>query len=388
VRPAEGRGRVGGPFSAGRSTRLPPDSMSESSTPLTIRGLTARAVAAPLARPLRTASGTIPESPLLLLDVESEEGPAGRAYIFGYTTLSLRALNAFVGDLADVITGRPAHPATLYDDLVGRFRLMGRQGLVGMALSGLDMALWDMQGQAVGKPVVELLGGQAIPVPAYDSFGVVDPVEDRAALEASINAGFRAIKIKIGVGDLGWDLANVAGVREVIGPSTRLMVDYNQSLTAPEALRRITALSRFDLTWVEEPVPAEDLAGHARIREASPIPIQTGENWWFGHDMAHAIAAGACDACMPDLMKIGGVTGWLRAMGQAEAAALPVSSHLFIEASAHVLPVTPLAHYLEYLDLAGAVLAEPPMFADGQVTARGPGLGLTWDEAAVKRYLF
>ena len=135
-------------------------------------------------------------------------------------------------------------------------------------------------------------------------------------------------------------------------------------------------------------MPAEDLAGHARIRKASPIPIQTGENWWFGHDMAHAIAAGACDACMPDLMKIGGVTGWLRAMGQAEAAALPVSSHLFIEASAHVLPVTPLAHYLEYLDLAGAVLAEPPMFADGQVTARGPGLGLTWDEAAVKRYLF
>jgi len=354
---------------------------------LTIRGLTARAVAAPLARPLRTASGDIPVSPLLLVDVVSEDGTVGRAYVFGYTTLSLRALKAFIEDLEEVVRGRPAIPAVLYDDLAARLRLMGRQGLVGMALSGLDMALWDLQGRAQQRSVVELLGGQATPVPAYDSYGIVDPAADRAALERSVEQGFRAIKIKIGVRDLAWDVARVAGVREIIGPDVRLMVDYNQSLTAPEALRRIRALARFDLEWVEEPVPAEDLAGHARVRAASPVPVQTGENWWFGHDMAHALAAGACDYCMPDIMKIGGVTGWLRAMGQAEAAAVPVSSHLFVEASAHVLPVTPLAHYLEYLDLAGAVLADPPPVVDGAVTARGPGLGMDWDEAAVARYL-
>ena len=354
---------------------------------LTIRSLTARAVAAPLARPLRTASGDIPVSPLLLIDIASEEGPAGRAYIFGYTALTLRALKAFVDDLREVVRGRPASPATLADDLAARFRLLGRQGLVGMALAGLDMALWDLQGRALERPVVELLGGQAVPVTAYDSYGVVDPAADAAALEGSVEQGFRAIKVKIGVGDLAWDVKNLTGVRRVIGTDVKLMVDFNQSLTAPEALRRIRALARFDIEWVEEPVPAEDLAGHARVREASPVPIQSGENWWFGHDMAHAFAAGACDFCMPDLMKIGGVTGWLRAMGQAEAAAVPVSSHLFIEASAHVLPVTPLAHYLEYLDLAGAVLVEPLLPVDGRVTARGPGLGMDWDEAAVARYL-
>ncbi len=354
---------------------------------LTIRAVTARAVAAPLARPLRTASGDIPVSPLLLVDVVSEEGPAGRAYVFGYTTLTLRALKAFLEDLEEVVRGRPAIPVALYDDLAARFRLMGRQGLVGMALSGLDMALWDMQGRAQRRPVVELLGGRATPMPAYDSYGIVDPVADRAALERSVEQGFHAIKIKIGAGDLAWDVARVGGVREIVGPDVRLMVDYNQSLTAPEALRRIRALARFDLEWVEEPVPAEDLAGHARVRAGSPVPVQTGENWWFGHDMAHALAAGACDLCMPDIMKIGGVTGWLRAMGQAEAAAVPVSSHLFVEASAHVLPVTPLAHYLEYLDLAGAILADPPPVVDGTVTARGPGLGMDWDEAAVARYL-
>ena len=160
----------------------------------------------------------------------------------------------------------------------------------------------------------------------------------------------------------------MAGVRDVIGPDVGLMVDYNQSLTVPEARRRIDALAPFGLTWVEEPVPAEDLAGHARLRDDSPVPIQTGENWWFPHDMAHALAAGACDLCMPDLMKIGGISGWLQAMGQAHAAAVPVSSHLFIEASAHVLPITPLSHYLEFLDVAGAVLADPAACHDGCVT--------------------
>ena len=356
-----------------------------SASALTIRSLTARAVAAPLARPLRTASGDVPVSPLLLIDVASEEGPAGRAYVFGYTTLVLRALKAFVDDLDDVLRGRAACPAAVAGALAARFRLMGRQGLVGMALSGLDMALWDLRGRAAGRPVVELLGGEAAPVPAYDSFGIVDPAADAPALARSVEQGFRAVKVKIGAGDLAWDLKNLAGVREVIGPDVRLMVDYNQSLTAPEALRRIRALARFDLEWVEEPVAAEDLAGHARVRAGSPVPVQTGENWWFGHDMAHALAAGACDFCMPDLMKIGGVTGWLGAMGQAAAAAVPVSSHLFVEASAHVLPVTPLAHYLEYLDLAGAVLADPPRPVDGRLTARGPGLGIDWDEAAVAR---
>ena len=150
---------------------------------------------------------------------------------------------------------------------------------------------------------------------------------------------------------------------------------------------RIEHLAEFDLHWVEEPVPAEDFEGHAEVRAASPVPIQTGENWWFASDMAKAIAAGACDYAMPDLMKIGGVTGWLAAAGLAASVRMPVSSHLFIEASAHVLPVTPTAHWLEYLDMASIVLENPSTIVDGHVTAQGPGLGMRWNEDAVKRYL-
>lgn len=353
---------------------------------LIISGLTARAVVAPLERPVRTASGTIPAAPLVLIDIATGQGIVGRAYLFAYTRPALAPLRAMVEGLAPLLVGKAVAPAERKRDLDRAFRLLGRQGLVGMAMAGVDMALWDALGQAAGRPVAALLGGTTAPIPAYDSYGTVDPVADRATLERSLARGFRAIKIKIGDGDLARDIATVAGVREIIGGETALMVDYNQSLGVAEAIRRIDALERFDLAWVEEPVAAEDFAGHAAVRRAVRTPIQTGENWWFPADMAKAIASGACDYAMPDLMKIGGVTGWLSAMGQAEAASIPMSSHLFVEASAHVLAVTPTAHYLEVLDIAGAVLAERAVIANGRAAPRGPGLGIAWDEAAVAKH--
>ncbi len=171
----------------------------------------------------------------------------------------------------------------------------------------------------------------------------------------------------------------------MIGPDIGLMVDYNQALDVPEAIHRVRALEPFGLIWVEEPVRAEDLRGHAAVRAASPVPIQTGENWWLPQGAADAFALGACDFAMPDLMKIGGVTGWTRVAAQAAAAGVPVSSHLFMEASAHALAATPGAHWIEHLDIAGAVLARETAIVNGAITAGGPGLGIVWDEARIAR---
>lgn len=165
------------------------------------------------------------------------------------------------------------------------------------------------------------------------------------------------------------------------------MVDYNQSLDAPEAIRRAERLHEFDLYWLEEPVPAEDLTGHAAVNAASPIPVQTGENWWMPEGAALSIAMEASTFVMPDLGKIGGVTGFMRVAAMADAAGLPLSSHLYPEASAHVLAAAPAMHYLEYLDFAGAILADPARPESGEMTARGPGLGIDWNEKAVERYL-
>jgi mandelate racemase len=353
---------------------------------LTIKSLTARPVVAPLARPVRTASGEIPAAPLLLIDIATREGVTGRAYLFGYTKVTLRALKALTEDLAPLLEGKSCAPQERAAEFERTFRLLGRQGLLGMALSGIDMALWDALGRALGQPVAALLGGAPRPIPAYDSFGLIDLKEDARRLERSLAQGFRAIKIKLGGGDLARDVAIVRDVRSLIGEEVRLMVDYNQSLSAPEAVRRLQALRQYDLAWVEEPVPAEDLIGHAAVRASRLAPVQTGENWWFASDMAKAIQAGASDHAMPDIMKIGGVTGWQRAAALAEAASLPVSSHIFVEASAHVMPVIPTALYLEYLDSAGAILKDPLPIVDGAVTARGPGLGMEWDEAKVEKY--
>lgn len=354
-------------------------------TSSTISAIRARPVIAPLVRPLRTAAGEIPAAPLVLIDVETSDGVTGRAYLFAYTPMTLRALVAFIEDYSPALVGRSAAPADAFAFAERTFRLLGRQGLVGMAVSGVDMALWDALGRQQGLPVCRLLGVEPRGLRAYDSYGTVDPKEDAKSLEASLASGFTGIKIKLGVGDRAHDIETLRGVRTIIGPETALMVDYNQTLTVPDALDRIAAIAEFDIAWIEEPVVAEDLAGHARIRAKSQIPVQTGENWWFAAGMAQSIAAGASDLAMLDIMKIGGVTGWMRTTGQAEGASLPVSSHLFVEASAHALSATPTAHWLEYLDVAGAVLREPPRLDGGRLAANGPGLGLDWDETAVAR---
>ncbi len=351
-----------------------------------IQGVKARAVVAPLERPVRTAVGTIPAAPLVLIDITTSQGVVGHSYLFAYTPVALAPLVQLINAIAPELKGRHAAPLEHMREFDRRFRLVGCQGLIGMAISGIDMALWDATARAAGQPMVHLLGGVPSPLPAYDSYGVVDPIADEQTILQSVEQGFRAIKIKLGDGGHDKDEAAVRAVRKMIGPEIRLMVDYNQSLDPLEACRRIERLAQYDLDWVEEPVRAEDIQGHARVRAASKVPVQTGENWWFPRDMANAIAAGASDLAMLDIMKIGGVTGWLSAIGQAQAASLPVSSHIFIEASAHMLAVTPTAHWLEYLDVAGAILAEPYQVTNGTLCARGPGFGLEWDERAIDRF--
>jgi len=358
-----------------------------SKTTPTIRGVKARAVVAPISRPVKNAFGSIEAAPLVLIDVATDQGVTGRSYIFAYTAMALKPLVHLIDEIGKELVGRAIAPLDLMSAMDARFRLLGWQGLVGMAVSGLDMAFWDGLGKIAGKPLVELLGGSVRPIKAYDSYGAVDPKADERDLRRSLELGFRGIKIKGGLGDAATDERIVKGVRALLGPDIALMIDFNQSLDPAEALRRIARLAPYDLTWVEEPVPQENLLGHAEVRKGSSIPIQAGENWWFPRGFAEAIAVGASDLIMPDLMKVGGVTGWLRIAGQAEAASIPMSSHLFAEASAHMLGVTPTAHWLEVLDLAASILADPIKINDGTLTARGPGLGLEWNETAVSKYL-
>ena len=176
-------------------------------------------------------------------------------------------------------------------------------------------------------------------------------------------------------------------VRGAIGDGVAILVDYNQGLTRPEAEHRGRALQLLGVGWREEPLPVDDDAGLAALRRTLKMPVQGGENWWGPRGMARALAAGAVDLCMPDAMKIGGVTGWQQAAALAAAHRVPMSSHIFIEASAQLLPATPTAHLLEHLDIAGPLLREPLEVHDGMaVVPTRPGIGLDWDPAALARW--
>jgi len=314
----------------------------------------------------------------------------GSAYLFCYTSLVLKPVTLLISNLAALIQGDAVAPLELGQKLQRQFRLLGSKGLAGMAMAGIDMAAWDALARAHAMPLVRLLGGVPRPIPAYNSCGLGMIGSERAAAEAEQLAapGFAAIKVRLGYPDLKADVDVVRAVRRSIGDKVQLMSDYNQALSVPEAVRRIDALTGEGLYWVEEPTLADDFAGHAQIRTKSRLPIQMGENWWGPHEMAQGIAAGASNLGMPDAMKIGGVTGWIRAAAIAESAGLPLSSHLFPEISAHLLAVSPTCHWLEYVDWANPVLQEPLRIERGcAIVADEPGSGIRWDEANVERYL-
>jgi len=354
---------------------------------LTIRSIRARGLNLTLAKPVETASGVMRTTPLVLIDLETDEGITGVAYVRCYTPIALAPLVKLIANLEPLLQRDAAVPFEVERKLLRHFRLLGPQGLVGIAMAGIDMALWDARAKACGVPLVTLLGGAPRPIPAYASLRTMSADGASAEAEELVARGFRAIKVKIGRADLGVDLETIRAVRRAIGEDMRLMVDYNQSLSVAEAIDRARVLDGEGLTWIEEPTLADDFDGHARIAAEARTAIQLGENWWGPHDMAKSIAARASDHAMLDVMKLGGVTGWMRAAALAEAAGLPASSHTFPEISAHLLAVTPTALWLEYLDHAGPVLQQPVRVEDGHVVIPDvPGTGIAWDEDAVARF--
>ncbi len=238
-------------------------------------------------------------------------------------------------------------------------------------------------------PPATVLGGKPAPVRAYNSCGLglmeAGALADEA--EKLLAGGFRALKLRLGYATLEADLAAVRAVRARIPAEVAVLVDYNQALSVQEAIRRARALDEEGIGWIEEPVRHDDFDGCARIAQAVATPVQIGENFSQVHDMEKALMARASDLVMPDLERIGGVSGWLRARDLAHSHGMPMSSHLYPEVSAHLLAVTPTAHWLEYVDWANAVLAEPVRIENGYAVVSGrPGNGLEWDPDAVRRY--
>jgi mandelate racemase len=357
--------------------------------PLTIRSLTARAVRVPMRRPLVTSGGTITHAPFVLIDLDTDEGVPGRAYLFAYSDVGARTLRQLLAGILEMVRGDAVAPVAVAQKVSARFTLIGREGLPTIAMSGLDIALWDALARAARLPLARLLGGELRPIAAYNSNALGIDAPEKVADEALelLAEGFRAVKLRLGRKALWDDVVVTRAVRQRIPEDALLMTDFNQALTVAEALARGRALDREAVYWIEEPVRHDDYSGEARIAREVETPIQIGENFLGTRAMAAAIAAGAADYVMPDVARIGGVTGWLRAAALADAAGIEMSSHLYPEISAQLLAVTPTAHFLEYVDWAAPLLTRPLQIADGQARAEeSPGTGIDWNDEAVARF--
>jgi len=356
---------------------------------LCIRSVDATLVRVPMRRALGTSLTRIAEAPLLLIDLHTEEGVTGRSYLFCYLESAGHAELALLRDVNTVLAGTPADPATVRRALEARFRLLGVRGVVSAVLAGVDTACWDALAIAAGLPLARLLGATARPTPAYNSngLGLIPPAAAADEAQELVAEGFRAVKMRLGRPSAGDDLAAVRAVRAAIAPDIELMADYNQALGLPAALDRCRALDDEGLSWIEEPVRHDDYAANAQLAAALRTPVQLGENFAGPRALSLALAHSACDLVMPDLDRIGGVTGWQQAAALADVAGIPLSSHLFREVSAHLLAATSTAHWLEYVDWADPILVDPLRIVDGHATPpERPGNGLEWDTAAVARY--
>lgn len=359
-------------------------------TPLTLQGIRARPVVIKLERPIVARIATIAEWPLILVDIETREGVVGRSYIEPYTIKAMRYLIPALEDFGEAFRGQAVAPVDLYAAARKALHFVGYAGMSMIAVSGLDMAAWDAAARARGVPLCVLLGGSVGPVRAYNSNGLWLRGPGEVAAEARDlreEGGFRGLKLRLGRPRAEDDISTIHAVREAVGADVDLMVDYNQGLDLAEALRRCHEIDGLGLAWIEEPVVYDDFRGYAQLAAELNTPLQIGENFYGPRDLMRAIDMKACDLVMPDFMRIGGVTGWMRAAALAGAAGLPMSTHLYPEVAAHVMRVTETAHWLEWQDWADPILRRPYEVRDGCLHIPDvPGTGLEWDEQAVRRF--
>ncbi len=344
----------------------------------------------PLPRPVKTSVHDIRTVDTVLVEMETDAGAVGSGFCFAFGPHRARALHALVEDLLPLYEGQEATgPRALFESAWRSINFLGHAGAAMMALAALDTACWDLAAQAAGLPLFKLLGGGRDRIPAYASSGLwLDYSVDDLVAEARrfVATGHRAVKMRLGR-SAREDLERVRRVREAIGPEVKLLADVNQGWDEATAIRVGHELEPFELFWLEEPLPYEDLEGCARVAQALTTPIATGETEYGSLGMKRHLELRAADVLMPDLQRMGGVTGFLKAATLSEAFHTPVSSHLFMEASCHLLAATSNGLILEHMDWWHELFDEPLALVDGQVRLPDrPGIGLGLNRKALDRF--
>ena len=344
-----------------------------------------RCVTVKLDKPIGSALGQLHSFGCILVFVHCDSGIVGENLIFTLNARRTRVLQSMVEEMADLIIGRDAgHIAGFWARAWRDINFLGHKGVPVVGISALDGALWDALGKMSNLPLYRILGGAQDRVPVYHSGGLWLSSSDKelvAEAERFAAAGFRAMKMRLGSPEPATDVARVRAVRTAIGPKIKLMADANQGLTESQAIRLGRALEEFDLTWFEEPLPAWDLDGLARVAAALDTPIASGETEYTRYGFRRMLELRSADILMPDLQRVGGVSEFIRVGHMAESYDIPVSSHLFPETSLQVLGALANTIYLEYMPWFSKLYNETIKFAEGQaIVPERPGWGFTFNQ--------
>ena len=339
----------------------------------------------PLSHPMTDAShGVHTEFEVALVRLESDCGAQGCGYTYTIGRGGAAILALIERELKPLLLAAdPMRIERTWDDMWRCLHYVGRGGLAAFAMSAVDIALWDLRGVMQAQPLWKLLGGYSGQARAYAG-GIdlqLDPDELVEQTRRNLEAGFRAIKIKVGRDSLREDLARVAAVRDFLGPDLPLMIDANMRYTVEQAIRAAKAFAEYDVYWFEEPTIPDDYAGMARIASEGGLPIAAGENLHTIYEFRHSIEMGKIAFPEPDVSNIGGITSWMRVAKLAYAHNLAVTTHGVHELHLHLLAAIPNASFLEVHSFGlERFIKNPPRLFDGVMQASDrPGHGVQFD---------
>ena len=320
----------------------------------------------------------------LLLTLRCSDGVEGTGYAYTIGTGGSSVLALLRDHLVPRLLGcDPLRIEAIWKDLLFHTHATAVGAITSLALACVDTALWDWRARSQGLPLWLLLGGAQARVPVYSTEGGWLHLQAEELVEQTLQAqslGFRGVKVKVGRPHLSEDLARLSAVREAVAADFEIMTDANQGFNRPEVVRRAAAFAPFDLAWLEEPLPAEDVAGHRQLREHTPIPIAVGESMYHLSQFREYLEQGACSIVQPDVARIGGITPWIKVAHLAEGFNVPVCPHFLMELHVSLCAGVPNAAWVEYIPQLDDITTSRIRVEDGYAYPPDtPGLGIEWD---------
>jgi L-alanine-DL-glutamate epimerase-like enolase superfamily enzyme len=356
-----------------------------------IAALTCETLRVPTGVAVSASIGSFDAVSYLLLTLHSDEGLQGTSHIQVPGEFGLKALQALLDDFRGLVLGRDPRDTDGLAEMAWKSAFwLGPSGLWAFVSSALDMACWDLAGQAAGQPLHRLWGSRRDAVDVYGSgrMWLAQPIE--AIVEEArgfAEQGFHAVKMRIGSPDPARDVERVAAVRAALGPKIALMVDCNQGLDLARATRLAGQLQAYELAWIEEPLPFDDVRGHAELRRRIGIPVATGENLYLPQEFRQYMEQGAADVLMPDLQRCGGYSGMNRIAGEAAAHGIRISPHAYAWHSTHCVAAHDNAGPVEYMPRGDALFGRTTRLRAGLLPLpQAAGTGLRYDPGFIAKH--